>query len=150
MNNNAQDLPIEECKKALESCPHDYGTVASVCRVCLDQLSIHAWDFDDPMFVEIDCPRCDGDTDESGVEVCPCLEGFSPQIIAQAIENLRAESTDQQEQDLELELDVTDEFTPLCRALKWLHPNDNPAVPLTGQSAIDLLENLRAWAEEHK
>src|SRR5262249_48291193 len=100
MNQNAQYLRIEECRKALESCTHDHGTVRSVCSICLDRRSVSAWDCDDAVFVEIDCPRCGDEIADGGVEVCPCLEDFSSETIARAIGNLRAKSVDRHKQDL--------------------------------------------------
>jgi hypothetical protein len=154
INNTTQDLRVEECRKALKSCPHDHGTVKAICRVCLDRQSFMAWANDDARFVIIDCPRCTSETGDNGGEVCPCLEDFGQEAIAKAIESLRA---DQQEDDAKEGANnsgqrqgVKDEFTPLCHALKWLQPRYEPAVPLTGQSAIDPLAHLRAWAEEHK
>ena len=61
MNKNPRNLRIEECRRALESCPHDQGTVRSVFRLCLGRQSLHAWDTAKPMFVEIDCPGCSGE-----------------------------------------------------------------------------------------
>jgi hypothetical protein len=146
---------VEECRKALESCPHDHGTVRAICRVCLGQQAIFAWDTDQEVFVSPDCPRCSGRTGDEGLEVCPCLEDFSPEMIAKAIEILRAESADHQDADVGdgggvEHADAEDKFTQLCHALKWLQDRDRPAVPLTGQSALDQLMKLRTWANEHK
>lgn len=143
----------EECRKALESCPHDHGTVRVMCRVCLGQYGVFAFDTDQNMFVLIDCPRCNGQTGDDGLEVCPCLEDFSPAMIAKAIETLRADRQDaavgKDGEGVE-QVDVEDEFTQLGHALKWLKRRDRSADPLTGQSALDQLRKLQGWADEHK
>jgi integrase len=35
---------VEECRRALEACPHDHGTVQAMCRVCLGYGGIFAFD----------------------------------------------------------------------------------------------------------
>src|ERR1700686_5904288 len=79
-----ENAVVEECRKALELCPHEKGTVNVMCRVCLGTGDIFSWDLDSAQFLVIDCPRCSGG---QAVEVCPCLEGFDKNAIGQAIED---------------------------------------------------------------
>src|SRR5689334_21950358 len=97
--NNTQEVRVEECRKALESCPHDHGTVKAICRVCLGRDEFWASSWDNLGLILVNCPRYTGEICHGSVEVCPCLEDFSPETIAKAVENLRAESRDQQQDD---------------------------------------------------
>ena len=78
---------VEECRKALESCPHEEGTVNVMCKVCLGTGSVFAWDVFQDMFLVVDCTRCTGESRSGSVEVCPCLERFSKETIEQVIRN---------------------------------------------------------------
>ena len=50
-----QNSLVEECRKALENCPHEQGTVTVMCRVCLGQGSVFAYDIDQAEYLSIDC-----------------------------------------------------------------------------------------------
>jgi hypothetical protein len=167
---NTNESAVEECRRALEACPHDHGTVQAMCRVCLGSVEIFLYDIDETKHVVIDWPRCTGESGYPDAEVCPCLESFHPETIDAAIKLLRGESSDQleatdedaeddlPEDDDDLEQDdnseeaesIDDQYSPLCEALKWVQVRDRPGVPLTAQSAAEQLEKLRAWAEENK
>jgi hypothetical protein len=46
MKNESNNATVEECWKALESCPHDKGTVSVMCRICLGSGVVFAYDLD--------------------------------------------------------------------------------------------------------
>ena len=152
-----QDAGIEECTRALASCPHNHGTVRAMCRVCLDQGEKFGYDMDQAKYVVIDCPRCTSESEYKGAELCQCMEEFHPETIAAAIRRQRSGRVDRQEgndgkewlQDRGVQ-EPGDEFGPLSEALKWVQECDQPGVPLTGQSAAEEMAKLRAWAEVHK
>jgi len=128
-----------------------------ICRVCLDREDFMAWSNAPAMFVIVDCPRCLREFNGDRAELCPCLEDFSPKTIAMAIDRLRAGSADRQEDNAQAAACNSkagqagkDEFASLRHALKWMTDRDRPGVPLDGQSSIEQLQHLRAWAEEHK
>jgi len=123
---------IEQCRKALESCPHDAGTVSVMCTLCLGDGTLFAWDVAYCKFLSVDCPRCDQAKDNDVPEVCPCLEHFSKEIIEHAIEGKE------------------DSYPSLSQAVSWIRPPDKLGTTLNGAAAEEQLQKLRAWAEEHK
>jgi hypothetical protein len=152
-----QNSAIEECMRALKSCPHNHGTVRVMCRVCLDQGETFGYDMDQAKYVVIDCPRCTSESEFKGAELCQCMEEFHPETIAAAIRRQRSGRVDRREgnegkewlQDRGAQ-EPKDEFGPLSEALKWVQERDQPGVPLDGQSAAEEMTRLRAWAKGHQ
>jgi hypothetical protein len=150
-----QNSAVEECRKALEDCPHDRGTVAVMCRVCLGQGSVFAYDISQAEYLSIDCPRCNERTGIGVPELCPCMEGFGKDTIAQVIKSeglLGSEPEEGEDGDNDEDEDDGEEVDshPLCAALKWLQSRDKPGIPLTGPAAAKRLRELRMWAEENQ
>jgi hypothetical protein len=139
MKNESNNATIEECRKALESCPHTKGTVSVTCRVCLGSGGIFAYDFDRGAFLSIDCPRCAERFGTGVPEVCPCLEPFDKETIAQVIEKYG-----------KLGEEGNGDLSPLTEALKWANDRTVPGVPLEDASAAEQLRGLREWAEQHR
>ena len=139
MKNESNITTIEACRKALERCPHAKGTVSVTCRVCLGSGGVFAYDFDRGEFLSIDCPRC-AERPETGVpELCPCLEPFDKETIAQVIEK-HGQPDGQEKGDLSL----------LTQALKWIHDREDRGVPLACGSAAEQLMGLREWADNNR
>ena len=74
------DSAVEQCQKALESCPHDHGTVRAMCRICLDIGEFFAFDIFSAEFTVVYCPRCLAQYNKTRDECADCgyesLEDF--------------------------------------------------------------------------
>jgi hypothetical protein len=109
-----------------------------MCRICLGSGGVSAYDFDRGEWLSIDCPRCAERFGTGVPEVCPCLEPFDNETIAQVIEKHGQPDEDEK-----------GDLSPLTEAMKW-HDRAAPGIPLEGGSAAEQLRRLREWAEKNR
>src|SRR5437763_760842 len=84
--NETKAALTEECRKALESCPHQRGTVNVMCYICRGHGDLFGWDHTWESFLFVECPRCHETRNNNVPEVCPCLEHFGKDVLLQTIQ----------------------------------------------------------------
>ena len=155
MNNETQKSGVEECRRALQSCPHNQGTVSAMCRICVGKGEVFVWDIFMTEFLLVDCPRGHVGAGSTVPGLCPCMEPFSTETIAEAA-GIRLEPGEPEEEhevpgeEVEDETLPQEDWHPLIEALKWTLPRAETGIPVTGAGATELQQSLRAWAETHK
>jgi hypothetical protein len=125
---------IVRCKEALDSCPHQKGTVRVMCQICMGRGESFGYDMSLCGFVLVPCPRCKNKRRNRVLEPCPCLESFDEVTICQAVHGDEGS------------------YPELLEALNWdFRPSpDRNGVALKGSVAAEHLEMLREWASANK